>query len=453
MRFLDREEELSFLEDEWEKDRASFIPIYGRRRTGKTRLMHEFLKDKEHVYHLASQESKGEQVNSFKKSLAQSLDDEFLKQTEMRDWKDLFSYLKKNLDKEERFAIAIDEITYIIKRNKSFPSYLQDLWDNFLKETNVMLLLCGSLVGLMKESVLSHSSPLYGRRSGQIHLKPLPPHTLNEVIKNEEKTVQLYSILGGIPKYYEMIDYKKDFSEIINTILKPESLFFEEGTFLLGQEFKELGNYNSILKSISKGNTRLSNIANEIGMDTRKLSNYLDKLYELGFVIKEKPITVTKKRYRGYNYRLKDNFLNFWFKFVFPNRSQIEERSFSYSEIHNKMNKFISKKFEDICRKEIAKTYKKVGKWWFKEDEIDIVGLDEESRSIAFGECKWSKNKVDENVLRDLKNKSEKVRWHNDDREGKYYLFSRSGFTKELQTIGEKKEVVLNDLSFLKKYD
>lgn len=451
MRFLDREEELSFLEDEWEKDRASFIPIYGRRRTGKTRLMHEFLKDKEHVYHLASQESKGEQVNSFKKSLAQSLDDEFLKQTEMRDWKDLFSYLKKNLDKEERFAIAIDEITYIIKRNKSFPSYLQDLWDNFLKETNIMLLLCGSLVGLMKESVLSHSSPLYGRRSGQIHLKPLAPHTLNEVIKNEEKAVQLYSILGGIPKYYEMIDYKKDFSEIINTILKPESLFFEEGTFLLGQEFKELGNYNSILKSISKGNTRLSNIANEIGMDTRKLSNYLDKLYELGFVIKEKPITVTKKRYRGYNYRLKDNFLDFWFKFVFPNRSQIEERSFSYSEIHNKMNKFISKKFEDICKKEVAKDYKKVGKWWYKSNEIDIVGLDEEDRSIAFGECKWTKNRIDENVLRDLKNKSKKVRWHDDDRKEKYYLFSKSGFTQDFRAIGEKDEVILHDLSFLRK--
>lgn len=452
MRFLDREEELAFLEDEWEKDRASFIPIYGRRRTGKTRLMHEFLKDKEHVFHLASQESKGEQVNSFKKSLAKSLEDEFLKQTEMRDWKDLFSYLKKNLDKEKRFAIAIDEITYIIKRNRSFPSYLQDLWDNFLKETNIMLLLCGSLVGLMKESVLSHSSPLYGRRSGQIHLKPLSPQTLNEMIMNGEKTVQLYSILGGIPKYYEIINYKKDFREIINTILKPESLFFEEGTFLLGQEFKELGNYNSILKSISKGNTELSDIANEIGMDTRKLSNYLDKLYELGFVIKEKPITVTKKRYRGYKYRLKDNFLDFWFKFVFPNRSQIEERSFSYSEIHNKMKKFISKKFEDICKKEVAKDYKKVGKWWFKEHEIDIVGLDKENRSIAFGECKWTKNKVDKNILKDLKRKSEKVRWHDEDRKEKYYLFSKSGFTQELRSIGHD-EVVLHDLSFLRKED
>lgn len=449
MRFLDREEELTFLEKEWERGRASFIPIYGRRRTGKTRLMHEFLKDKEHVYHLASQESKGEQVNSFKESLAQSLDDDFLKQTEMRDWKDLFSYMKKNLVKEKRFAIAIDEITYIIKRNDSFPSYLQDLWDNFLKDTNMMLLLCGSLIGLMKESVLAHSSPLYGRRSGQVHLKPLSPRTLNELIMNEKKTVRLYSLFGGIPKYYEMIDYEKDFDQIVDSILKPESLFFEEGTFLLGQEFKELGNYNSILKSISKGNTESSDIANEIGMETRKLSNYLDKLYELGFVLKERPITVTKKRYRGYHYRLKDNFLDFWFKFVFPNRSQIEERNFDHSEIQNKLKKFVSKKFEDICRKEVAKDYKKVGRWWHKEEEIDIVGLDEENRKIAFAECKWSKNKVDGNVLRDLKSKSEKVRWHNENREEKYYLFSRSGFTPELQTIGEKKEVVLNDLSFL----
>lgn len=451
MRFLDREEELRFLEKEWKKDRASFIPIYGRRRIGKTRLIQEFLKDKEHVYHLASQESKGEQVNSFKESLAQSLEDEFLEQTEMRDWKDLFSYMKKNLNKEKKFVIAIDEVTYIIKRNDSFPSYLQDLWDDFLKETNVTLLVCGSLIGLMNESVLSHPSPLYGRRSGQVHLMPLEPSTLNQMIKDPEKTVRLYSIFGGIPKYHEMIDHEKDFHQIVDSILRPESLFFEEGTFLLGQEFKELGNYNSIMKSISKGNTELSDIANEIGMETRKLSNYLDKLYELGFVRKERPITVTKKRYRGYHYCLKDNFLDFWFKFVFPNRSQIEERIFTHSEIRKRLKKFISKKFEDICRKEIAKTYKKVGKWWFKEDEIDIVGLDEEDRSIAFGECKWSKNKVDRNVLRKLKSKSEKVRWHDDDRDEKYYLFSRSGFTQELQTIGKKEEVVLNDLSFLKR--
>ncbi|MFW6144063.1 MAG: ATP-binding protein, partial [Candidatus Natronoplasma sp.] len=285
----------------------------------------------------------------------------------------------------------------------------------------------------------------------QVHLMPLEPSTLNQMIKDPEKTVRLYSIFGGIPKYHEMIDHEKDFHQIVDSILRPESLFFEEGTFLLGQEFKELGNYNSIMKSISKGNTELSDIANEIGMETRKLSNYLDKLYELGFVRKERPITVTKKRYRGYHYCLKDNFLDFWFKFVFPNRSQIEERIFTHSEIRKRLKKFISKKFEDICRKEIAKTYKKVGKWWFKEDEIDIVGLDEEDRSIAFGECKWSKNKVDRNVLRKLKSKSEKVRWHDDDRDEKYYLFSRSGFTQELQTIGKKEEVVLNDLSFLKR--
>lgn len=450
MRFLNRNEELKFLEKEWERDRGSFIPIYGRRRIGKTRLIQEFLKNKEHVYHLASQESKGEQVNSFKGSLAQSLEDEFLEQTEMRDWKDIFSYMKKNLNKEKKFVIAIDEVTYIIKRNGSFPSYLQDLWDNFLKDTNTMLLLCGSLVGLMNESILAHSSPLYGRRSGQVHLKPLESHTLNEVIDKEEKTVQLYSVFGGIPKYYEMIDYKKDFHQIIDSVLTPECLFFEEATFLLGQEFKELGNYNSIMKSISKGNTELSDIASEIGMDTRKLSNYLDKLYELGFVMKERPITVTKKRYRGYHYRLKDNFLDFWFKFIFPNRSQIEERSFGHSEIRSKLKKFISLKFEDICRKEVAKDYRKIGRWWYGENEIDIVGLDEEHRKIAFGECKWSKNTVDKSVLKELKRKGEKVRWHKDDREEKYYLFSKSGFTRELEDLKEKEDLILYDLSFMR---
>ncbi len=426
MRFLDREEELNFLEEEWERDGASFIPIYGRRRTGKTRLMQEFLKDKTHVYHLASQESKGEQVNSFKSSLAEALQDEFLEQTEMRDWKELFAYMKKHLDEEKKFVIAIDEVTYIIKRNSSFPSYLQDIWDNFLKNMDITLLLCGSLVGFMKKSVLDHSSPLYGRRSGQLHLKPLKPFTLDEVIEDEEKTVQLYSVFGGIPRYFEGIDLEKDFYQIIDSILKPESLFFEEGTFLLGQEFRELGNYNSILKSISQGNTELSDIANSIGMDTRKLSNYLDKLYELGFVKKEKPVTMTKKRYRGYHYRLKDNFLDFWFKFIFPNRSHIEERTLTHSDIREGLKLFISKKFEDVCRTQVAEKYNRVGRWWHKENEIDIVGLNEGENEILFGECKWSEDIDPIPLYHKLKKKKDEVRWNDQNREEEFVLFAKS---------------------------
>jgi len=435
MKFINRKEELKFLEDQWDKDGSSFIPIYGRRRVGKSRLITHFLKNKNHVYHLAAQESKMEQVNSFKDTLAEKIDDEFLKKTSVSDWKELFEYLKK--DPPDDIIIVIDEVTYIIKRDGSFPSYLQGFWDNHLKNTNTMLILCGSLVGLMKESILNYSSPLYGRRTGQIHLKPLKPVHLNEIIDDKEKIVQLYSVFGGVPKYYEEIDINKEFPEIIDSIVSPEQIFFEEGTFLLAQEFKEMGNYNSILKSISSGNTELSDITNDIGLGSRPMSNYLDRLYELGFIDKIKPVTNTQKRYRGFNYYLNDNFLDFWFKFIFPNRSHIEERNFGYSDIEEKLNLFISKKFEEVCKMGLSKGYSKVGKWWYKEDEIDIVALNEEKNELLIGECKWSKNPVDKGVYYNLKEKEDKVKWKNSERTVEYVIFSKSGFTDDLKEIDE----------------
>ncbi len=439
MRFLDRDSELSFLEKEYEKNRASFIPIYGRRRIGKTRLMNKFMNNKKSIYYLAAQESKEEQAKGFRLTIANELQDEFLKQSSINNWKDLFSYLQNNLDKSEKLVIAIDEVTYMIKRDKSFPSYLQRFWDEFLKNTNTMLILSGSLVGLMKESILNHSSPLYGRRTGQIHLKNLKPRNIHKLTKNPEKTVKIYSILGGVPKYYEEINLNKSYPEIINDLLKPESFFYEEGTFLLGQEFKTLGNYNSILKSISKGNTELAKISNNIGIETKKLSNYLNTLYELSLIKKEKPITNTKKNYRGYKYRMKDNFLHFWFKFIFPNRNHIERRNLNYNNIKEELKLFTSKKFEDVCKNHTKENYGKVGKWWYKEDEIDIVGLNQNKKEILLGECKWRNKKTGKKTYYQLKEKAEKVRWNQDNRTEEYAIYSKKGFKDELKEISKNK--------------
>ncbi len=428
MKFLNRKDELMFMEEQWENKRAAFIPIYGRRRVGKSRLITEFLKDKPHIYHLAAQESAREQIANLKNTLAAWMDDDFLKNASIDNWRVLFDYLKRNIPRDEHLVIAIDEVTYIIKRDASFISHLQGFWDTFLKDTGIMLILCGSLVGLMKESILSYSSPLYGRRSGQIHLKPLSPWHMAELIEDREKAVRLYSILGGIPRYYELIDHTEAMSNIVDSILRPESVFFEEGIFLLGQEFKELGNYNSILKSISMGNTKLSDIANEIGMDSRKLSNYLDKLYEIGFIRKLKPVTNTQKRYRGYRYYLKDNFMDFWFRFVFPNRSHIEKRSFGHDDIRERLEMFVSEKFEDICQMVLSGRYSsnKVGRWWFKGEEIDLVGLDETRSEIVFCECKWSDDVDGKKLYRNLLNKKDMVRWKNDSRKERFALFARS---------------------------
>src|SRR3989338_2835620 len=166
MRFVNRRHELEHLEKEFRDNQAKLIVIYGRRRIGKTRLIEEFLQGRENSgYYLAAQESDFQQIAEFKEILGHLLHDDFLLQNQFAGWKSLFTYLEKVWPKEKKTILAIDEVTYIIKSNPSFTSYLQKCWDTFLSKTKTMLILSGSLVGLMVEEVFGEKSPLYGRRT------------------------------------------------------------------------------------------------------------------------------------------------------------------------------------------------------------------------------------------------------------------------------------------------
>ncbi|MFB6209191.1 MAG: ATP-binding protein [Candidatus Nanohaloarchaea archaeon] len=440
MEFLNREAELETLNSIYEK--GGFLPIYGRRRIGKTRLIQEFFSDKKGVYYLAAQEPEGQQVEEFKNLMAEHLEDDFLEESDISDWKQLFNYLEQNMDTENKRSIIIDEVTYIIKRSESFPSYLQKFWDGFLKDSDTSLILSGSLIGLMKESILNRSSPVYGRRSAQINLRPLEINHLQHLFDGFEKTIKVYSVLGGVPKYYEEANYSYDFSEMINEMLEPDSFFFEEGFFLLSQEFKELGQYNAILRSISQGQHEAPEIANDIGMDNRQIYNYLDKLYEIGLVERQKPVTKEGSG-RGQRYYVKDHFTRFWFKTIFPERSRIQSRKTGFRHVKKKVKHLTGQTFEELSREATAKQgeYQKTGRWWYREDEIDVVALNEESERILFGEAKWTNQKVGMKMLTDLEEKSQKVRWHDQEsRNEEYALFSKNGFRDDLKREAEQRE-------------
>lgn len=448
--FLNRENEIAALEGAYRD--GGFVPIYGRRRVGKTRLIEEFMEGKAGVYYLAAQEPTREQVTEFKALLAEELGDDYLWDAEMTSWKELFSYLSGNADLG-KMVLAIDEATYVIRKDASFPSQLQKFWDGYLKDTDTCLLLSGSMVGLLRDTVLSHSSPLYGRRTGQIHLRPLRFGDILPLMSDVEKTVKLYSVFGGIPKYYEEIDIEDSFTEIIDHALRPESFFYEEGTFLLTQEFKELGNYNSILKALSRGRRETGEIADSLGDDSRKVASYLDTLHEVGLIRKEKPVTSTKKRFRGHRYAIEDNFLDFWFTFVFRNRSRIQRHRLSYTDIDRELNRHIARKFEEVCRERVEESgdYGLVGRWWYGEDEIDIVALDEAGGEILLGEAKWTAEPVGTDLLRRLEEKAGRVRWGDEDRNEVYALFSKGDFTETLVDEAERRDDLklygLNDLT------
>lgn len=443
--FIDRIDEMATLENEYARDGASFVVIYGRRRVGKTTLINHFCENKDSIYFLATEENEYENRNAFKQLVSEKFDNELLASASLTSWDPIFKVITEEA-KNKKIVLVIDEFQYLGKANKAFPSIMQKIWDEILLKSNVMLIICGSLINMMTSQVLNYDSPLYGRRTAQIKLKQIDfsfYHEFDESLSFDELLEQ-YAVTGGVPKYIELFDKKKSiYASIKDNILSTGSFLYAEPEFLLQKEVSEVGSYFSILKTIAAGNHKLSKIATALGVSQSNLTNYLKNLIDLDIIEREVPITEEnpEKSKMGL-YRIKDNFISFWFKFVYANKSMIESGHMEYVEDKIKKNfidNHVSYVYEDVCRGDVwnllseGVSFNRVGRWWGSKDvEIDILAYDSLGKDIIFGECKYSKQKKGMAVLIDLQNKARVVNWKKDKRNEYYVLYSKSGYTDEL---------------------
>lgn len=457
-KFVDREVELQFLESQFSQNGSALVVIYGRRRVGKTALIKEFIKNKKAIYFLATEEVESQNINNFKSLVAKLFNNSLLEKIQNITWEEIFEFITANIE-SEKIVIVIDEFQYLCKVNPSFASIFQKIWDERLKAKNVFLILCGSLINMMEQQVLNYSSPLYGRRTGQIKLKPLKFKYLKEFFPQatEDELIWLYAILGGVPKYLEVFNYKGDiFESIRENILNKQSFLYEEPLFLLEREIQDIGTYFSLIKSISMGNHKLHQIAQNLSVPQTRLTKYINTLIDLDILRREIPVTeeYPEKSKKGL-YFINDNFLNFWFKFVYPFKEQLEldNVEFVLENIKRRIvTEHISYVYEDVCREyvlelsnrsELPLKVSKIGRWWDKNDEIDIVGIDQTSGSILYGECKYTNAKVDIDLFYSLKQKASKVNLKNKTKEY-YIIFSKSGFTERfLNFANEMKNLIL----------
>ena len=307
-----------------------------------------------------------------------------------------FTYLSE----KPKIPIIIDEFPYIIQASKKVTSILQDYWDNRFSKKNSFIVLCGSSIQMM-EKLLGKKSPIYGRRTEQILLEPMKFR--DSCLFFPEKTnlkdkVYYYSILGGMPAYLLEFDFDKSLKvNIIENILKKNKFLNQDVLFTLREELREPRNYFSILYSIAKGNTKISQIVNDTGLEKSFVTKYLSILIDLQLVERRVPITEKSplKSRKGI-YLLKDNFFKFWFKFVFENQEYIEQEKQEklYDEkILPEINSFVGRLFEDVALSEISKNsqYKDYffGRWWDNENEADNVGIDKKNKKIFIGEVKF----------------------------------------------------------------
>lgn len=458
-KFVDRINELSTLEREYKHSGSSFVVIYGRCRVGKTALITKFISNKPSIFFLATEENENSNRRIFKDKVADFTGNTLLKGAVIDNWDVLFSeFVKKN--PIEKKVLVIDEFQYLCKANRSFSSILQRIWETILKDQNIMLILCGSHMSMMESETLNYSSPLYGRRTAQILLRQIPFRYYQEFYpyRSETELCQFYSVTGGVPKYIEQFESYSDIYEAIKeNILDRNSFLYDEPNFLLRNELGEVGTYYSIIKTIAAGHRKLSKIAENMEEKQSSISAYLQTLINLDILEREVPITEERpnKSKKGL-YRIKDNYILFWFKFIYPNISLIESGQADAVLEQIRQNLIVNHTahiYEDICQEKLRSIngseklgflYNEIGRWWDNKNEIDIVALNSVGNEILFGECKFRQRKMDVEVLAELIEKAARVPWNQGDRVEKYILFSISGYTDELvKLVGERKDVIL----------
>ncbi len=407
------------------------IILYGRRRIGKTRLIGEFIRDKPGVLYFAEDTSPSLQMRQLQAACAAFLNDSLMASLEIGSWEQLFTYLAKH-PPDSRGYLVIDEFTYLAKNDPSILSALQKTWDTDLAGSPWCILLCGSMLGLMSDLALSSTSPIYGRRTRDMLLEALQFSDARQFLSVPPiDALKIYLSIGGVPEYLLKAGDYETFSDFTTReFFNRYGYFYREPYFILSQEFRELKMYQSILQAIAYGNTSPAPIAQFCGLDSRHLYPYLESMIRLGIIERELPVLVNTRK--GV-YRIKDRLFNFWYNFVFPKRQSIELNQVSIPA--EDYDHYFGPQFEVFVRSEvIPKLFPEytIGRWWYGEEEIDIVGYDDRSGTILFGECKWSvlTRNESQKILASLKTKSSHVR-HSRYTEEKFLLVARKIEGKE----------------------
>jgi len=444
--FVNREKELQVLNQEYRKKSASFTVIYGRRRVGKTTLISNYIKGKSSLFYYATEASLDTQLKQFSALVMDFLGKDYLTSHAFDSFEQAFLFLADHI-KLKKLVVVIDEYHKLVKLDKSFSGLIQKVWDTALINSRIHLILCGSVMSIMHKELLSYQSPLYGRRTSNIHLKPLKFKHISKFVQGISKMDQMniYASFGTVPKYLELYDSKQSFwSNIKTQILDKNAYLYPEVKFLLKDEISQPVTYFTILETISRGETKIGKIAGKLGVPASYLSRYMQRLNALDIVEKEVPVTENWPEKSKYGqYRIKDNFIKFWLHYVFMNQSYLEIGNVDYilNRIKKSFNQaFVSFAFEQYTKELILDNPnrylgfipEKIGRWWNNYEEIDLVAIGEDR--MAFIECKWQNRKIDYSVYADLVRKSELVRVETDAKKT-YVLFSKSGFVKGIKNL------------------
>ena len=447
-KFFNRQAELDSLGRAFESAGSSLYILYGRRRLGKTTLLQRFAQGRSGVYHMADRSGERDALRLLARSMAVALDEPTLESSEFTDWYALFAAYDRLRPKRKSFLI-LDEFQYLCEMQPAMSSIIQKHWDEHWSGGNLMLVLCGSVISMMHRETLSRSSPLYGRRTAQWLLQPL---RFREVMRffdglPPRRAVEMWALTSGVPRYAELCRGKRDFRHAFRElVLAKDGPLYAEPKFLLQDEVTVENVYWSLLHAIGSGANRVSEMAGRLGIPANQLTRYLTALQDLGLLRREVPVTERNpaKSKRGV-YQVADSFLRLWFSCVAPFESLIEfGRSERAEELMEpRLKTHMGWAFERVCREYVEDRAEefdvvRVGRYWDRKVEVDIVGVDADGEVLLAGECKWTARRMGMEPLRQLE---ERVRtlWPDRADSIRLLMFSGGGFSPALETEAQRR--------------
>lgn len=416
--FIGRHRELALLAESFDSPRSGLLPIYGRRRVGKSRLIREFISDKPAIYLVGKTAPAGLQQKELLREAARVLGEPLLAEISPEGWRQVLDLVVSRWRGPGKLVLALDEFQWLAGASPELPSVLQELWDRGWSDSGeLLLILCGSYIGFMEREVLGARSPLFGRRTGQLRLRPFgyrearafhPDWSLIDAAK-------AYFICGGVPAYMETFEPTRSIlANLERSVLDEHGVLFREPDFLLREELRDVHSYYAVLMAIAGGAARTKEIARRAGLPERSVPYYLQQLSELGYVGRRYALTGNPPAARNVRFALDDPLLRFWFRFVFPNLSfaqQMGAKRTLRDRVRPELDSYFGGCFERLCREGLAGLYHRevdvgfeIGEYWDKQVQIDVVGVREDGW-IDLGECKWGTVRSPKSLQRELEAK------------------------------------------------
>ena len=413
MRFFDREQEFEKLREieELSYEVAQFTIITGRRRIGKTEMVKKFYENKEILYFFVARKAEADLCDVFVDEIRAKLNIPMLDSKGM-SFPAIFKFVME-LSQTQHITLFIDEFQDFYRVNPSIYSDMQNIWDSYKGKSHINLIVAGSVNTLMNKIFKDKKQPLFGRQTNTIHVRPFRPSVLKEIMSEycpgykKSDLLALYTLTGGVAKYVELFIDRKKYTEkrMLDMFFEQDSYFLPEGKNMLVDEFgKDYGIYFSILTLIAQGRNTRSEL--ESALNIKELSGYLRNLSEeYGLISKMQPI-FEKSSNKNVHYAIDDQFLKFWFRFIYKYTHIIEAggnerlKTIAERDFATVSGKSLESYFNEVLKE--SGGYTRLGYWHDRkgENEIDIVAEDELDERIEFIEVKRQAKNYDEDVLR-----------------------------------------------------